>query len=233
MAATSSYRRPVSRSRSRGRYGAPSSAYRRRPSRSRSRSRGHSRSRSPSRSRYHDRYERRGGDRHHDRYNDRYGGRDAGRSYYGRDNARFDSAPQRRTREVYRGTEEERGKSTTLYIGNLPFGYSDRDVAAMMERFGRVRKITVPIDHVRRHNRGFSFVEFEERRDAEDALAKYQGYTIEGRVLRIDWDVGSDRKPSSGPSGSVADSYGGMSTTGSNNGNVRTEVPMHDDASDY
>lgn len=30
--------------------------------------------------------------------------------------------------------------------------------------------------------------------DAEDASYKYNGYTIEGRKLRIDWDVGIDRK---------------------------------------
>lgn len=30
--------------------------------------------------------------------------------------------------------------------------------------------------------------------DAEDASFKYNGYTIEGRKLRIDWDVGVSRK---------------------------------------
>lgn len=30
--------------------------------------------------------------------------------------------------------------------------------------------------------------------DAEDASLKYNGYTIEGRKLRIDWDVGIEKK---------------------------------------
>lgn len=40
----------------------------------------------------------------------------------------------------------------------------------------------------------FAFVEFEQRLDAEDASLKYNGYTIEGRKLRIDWDVGVTKK---------------------------------------
>jgi RNA recognition motif-containing protein len=41
----------------------------------------------------------------------------------------------------------------------------------------------------------FAFVTFEEKADAEDAKAKYESYQVEGRTLRIDWDVGADKKP--------------------------------------
>ena len=40
----------------------------------------------------------------------------------------------------------------------------------------------------------FAFLAFEERRDAEDAKEKYDSYPVEGRRLRIDWDVGRDKK---------------------------------------
>ena len=109
------------------------------------------------------------------------------------------SAVPRERRPVYRGTDEERAASKTLFIGNLPFSFEERDVAHLMERFGPVRKITIPQERFVRKNRGFCFVEFEERRDAEDAMQKYQGYSVEGRELRIDWDVGSDRKFGSRP----------------------------------
>jgi RNA recognition motif-containing protein len=33
----------------------------------------------------------------------------------------------------------------------------------------------------------FAFVEFEERRDAEDAFEKFDGFSVEGRRLRLDW----------------------------------------------
>jgi len=43
-------------------------------------------------------------------------------------------------------------------------------------------------------NKGFAFVEFEERRDAEDAFDKFDGFSVEGRRLKLDWDVGIDKK---------------------------------------
>ena len=45
----------------------------------------------------------------------------------------------------------------------------------------------------------FAFVTFEERVDAEDAKAKYESYQVEGRTLRIDWDVGFERKKGAQP----------------------------------
>lgn len=166
-----------------------------RRSRSPQRARYHSRSRSPVRRRYSSRSRspprrympRDSRDSRDYRSNDRYD------RYESR---RFDRRPPqpRERRPVYRGTEEERAASKTLFIGNLPFFYEERDVSHLMERFGPLRKITIPQERFARKNRGFCFVEFEERRDAEDAMQKYQGYSVEGRELRIDWDVGSERK---------------------------------------
>jgi len=64
----------------------------------------------------------------------------------------------------------------------------------MFERFGRIKNISVPIDRITRRNKGFAFIDFEQKLDAEDAYYKYNNYTIEGRTLRLDWDIGVDRK---------------------------------------
>lgn len=37
-------------------------------------------------------------------------------------------------------------------------------------------------------------MEFEDRRDAEDAFDKYRYYAVEGRKLKLDWDVGLQKK---------------------------------------
>lgn len=43
-------------------------------------------------------------------------------------------------------------------------------------------------------SKGYAFVEFEHRRDAEEAFYKYQDYPLDGRRLRLDWDLGYDKK---------------------------------------
>lgn len=105
-----------------------------------------------------------------------------------------------------------------MFVGNLPYGFEERDVVGLFERFGRLRQVYVPIDRFTRRNKGYSywfhcqylcfsfaFVSFEQRLDAEDAFFKYNGYLLEGRKLRIDWDVGIERKdhlrapPAEGP----------------------------------
>ncbi|CAG8554628.1 13451_t:CDS:10, partial [Racocetra fulgida] len=88
--------------------------------------------------------------------------------------------PPRRSKPIDRGSEKERRDSTTLYVGNLPYAFREQDVADMFERYGRLRKVTVQIDHYTGRNKGFAFVEFEDRRDAEDAFDKYNGTNVEG-----------------------------------------------------
>ncbi|CAG8590765.1 5928_t:CDS:2 [Paraglomus occultum] len=105
----------------------------------------------------------------------------------------------------------ERRDSTTLYVGNLPYNFREQDVADMFERYGRLRKVTVQIDHYTGRNKGFAFVEFEDRRDAEDAFDKYNGFTVEGRRLKLDWDIGLSKKDQHRRDKYGPNDYGGRS----------------------
>jgi len=92
------------------------------------------------------------------------------------------------------GSERDLRTSCTLFIGNLPYHFRERDVAEYFERCGRLRNVTVGINRRTGQSKGHAFVEFEDRRDAEDAFERFQGYNLEGRRLRIDWDIGIDKK---------------------------------------
>ncbi|ORY08100.1 RNA-binding domain-containing protein [Basidiobolus meristosporus CBS 931.73] len=117
--------------------------------------------------------------------------------------------PKRPRGPVDRGSESERLASTTLF--------RERDVADLFERFGRLRNVTVTIDRYTNRNKGFAFVEFEDRRDAEDAFDKYHNFVVEGRRLKMDWDIGRNKKDArrpppprrgGGPPGYGEESYG-------------------------
>ncbi|KAF9428237.1 hypothetical protein BGZ94_002994 [Podila epigama] len=138
-------------------------------------------------------YDYRGGyERGYDRY-DR-GGYGGNRGYdrgYGNSRPR---SPPRRTRTINRGTEEDRAASKTLYIGNIPYSFREPEVEEMFKKFGTIIKVTVVIDQYTGRNKGFAFVEYEDRKAAEEAMEKYNGFDVEGRRLKIDWDIGLGKK---------------------------------------
>ncbi|KAI8340789.1 hypothetical protein BC941DRAFT_418185 [Chlamydoabsidia padenii] len=116
------------------------------------------------------------------------------RRYQRYDDRLYDSRSRSSRRTVDRGTEEERQRSTIIFVGNLPYDYCEKDVAGMFDRYGKLVKITIPIDAVTTKNKGFAFVEFEERRDAQEAMDNFQGFSVEGRRLKLDWDIGLNKK---------------------------------------
>jgi len=98
-----------------------------------------------------------------------------------------------RSPRVY-GNENDRKESSTLFVGNLPYQFRENDVADFFEKSGRLSNITVGINKETGHSKGYAFVTFSDRRDAEEAFNKFQGFVLEGRRLRIDWDVGLEKK---------------------------------------
>jgi len=64
----------------------------------------------------------------------------------------------------------------------------------MFKKFGTIVKITVVLDQYTGRNKGFAFVEYEDRKNAEEAMEKYNGFDVEGRRLKLDWDIGLGKK---------------------------------------
>jgi len=71
-----------------------------------------------------------------------------------------------------RVSEGELRESTTLFIGNLPYHLRERDVADYFGKCGRLRGVTIGFNKRTGQSKGYAFVEYENRRDAEDAYHK-------------------------------------------------------------
>jgi len=60
--------------------------------------------------------------------------------------------------------------------------------------YGELANVVVPIDRTTSRNKGFAFVAYRNRADAENARDTLLHTDIEHRRLRVDWDVGVKNK---------------------------------------
>lgn len=73
---------------------------------------------------------------------------------------------------------------TSIYVGNLPFSATEADLRVLFERHGKVESVKLPNDRETGKPRGFGFVEMPST-DAQTAIAALNGYSMNGRALRV------------------------------------------------
>lgn len=72
-----------------------------------------------------------------------------------------------------------------LYVGNLPYGFSSRELRQLFEPFGAVRAVDVVLDRMTGRSRGFGFVELETAEAAQAAIRALHDTEIGGRRLTV------------------------------------------------
>jgi len=101
-------------------------------------------------------------------------------------------------------------RESRLYVGNLPPRARERDVEDIFGKYGKIEYVEIK----GRPDRGppFAFIEFQDSRDAEDAVRGRDGYDFDGHRLRVEFTKGTGpRGPGGRPiNGSRAD-YGSRS----------------------
>lgn len=72
-----------------------------------------------------------------------------------------------------------------LYIGNLSYDTTEAEVREILEEFGPIVDLHMPVDRDSGRPRGFVFVTFSTKELAEAAMAKLDGFDFGGRNLRV------------------------------------------------
>ncbi len=72
-----------------------------------------------------------------------------------------------------------------LYVGNLPYTVADDDLRSLFSQAGTVESAQVMSERDTGRSRGFGFVEMATDADAENAIRMFDGYTMDGRQLRV------------------------------------------------
>lgn len=76
------------------------------------------------------------------------------------------------------------GARMKIYVGNLPFSTTNRDLETMFERFGAVESAQVVTDRDTGRSRGFGFVEMADG-DARRAIEELADTDVDGRKLTV------------------------------------------------
>lgn len=104
-------------------------------------------------------------------------------------------------------TMEREGQENTLRVSNLTKAVTEDDLRELFERFGRIHRISLPRiekDGVK-EPRGFAYIAFVNREDAEKALDKLQGYGYDHLIIKLEW--AKPTKDSGGGGGGLSGGY--------------------------
>ncbi len=75
--------------------------------------------------------------------------------------------------------------ATRLYVGNLSYATTEDELRSLFEQAGRVTSIHMPVDRATGQPRGFAFVEMGSTDEANEAIRKFDGYTLGNRQIRV------------------------------------------------
>ena len=88
-----------------------------------------------------------------------------------------------------------------IYVGNLPYQVSDRELKELFEQHGEVSSATVIIDKFTGRSKGFGFVEMPDQGAAESAVNALNETDMEGRNLRVNEARPREDRPRGGDGG--------------------------------
>ncbi|KAJ6892098.1 hypothetical protein NC651_025327 [Populus alba x Populus x berolinensis] len=80
-----------------------------------------------------------------------------------------------------------RNEENSVRVTNLSEDTREPDLLELFRTFGAVSRVYVAIDQKTGVSRGFGFVNFVSKEDAERAINKLNGYGYDNLILRVEW----------------------------------------------
>jgi cold-inducible RNA-binding protein len=105
---------------------------------------------------------------------------------------------------------------TKLYVGNLPYSTTMEDLRSLFEAAGEIVSVSVITDRETGRSKGFGFVEMASEEEAEEAIKRFNGWSLEKRVLTVNEARPREERPRYGDSSGRPRSGGGGSYGGGN-----------------
>ena len=104
-----------------------------------------------------------------------------------------------------------------LYVGNLSYSTTEDDLRTLFMQAGTVTSVALIKDRDSGQSKGFAFVEMGNQTEAQGAISKFNGYSMNDRQLTV--NMARPREERSG--GGFGGNRGGNSRGGNRNNNQR------------
>jgi RNA recognition motif-containing protein len=96
-----------------------------------------------------------------------------------------------------------------LFVGNLPYETSEADLRQHFSAVGALSHVFLPVDRETGRPRGFAFVEFPDKAQADAAIVQLNSQPFKGRTLSVSEARARDDRPAGGPGGGFSRGPGG------------------------
>ncbi|MEP7342909.1 MAG: hypothetical protein ABI977_34590 [Acidobacteriota bacterium] len=87
-----------------------------------------------------------------------------------------------------------------LFVGNLPYNATEAELREHFSAAGPVSYLSLPTDRETGQPRGFAFIEFNERSQAEDAIRRFNNQLFKGRPIAVSEARAREDRPPGGVS---------------------------------
>lgn len=110
------------------------------------------------------------------------------------------------------GFGDKDGTENTLRVSNLTKSVTEEDLRDLFERFGKVHRISLPKmerfegANVIKEPRGFAYIAFARKEDAEMAMARLDGYGYDHLIIKVEW-AKQNKEGGSGSGSGVPSQY--------------------------
>jgi len=75
--------------------------------------------------------------------------------------------------------------SKKVYVGNLPFSVSEKELSEMFSSYGEITEAIVIKDKYSGRSKGFGFVTFANDESADKAISEMNEKDVQGRALKV------------------------------------------------
>lgn len=107
---------------------------------------------------------------------------------------------------------DDANAENTIKVSNLTKSVTEEDLKELFDRFGSIFRVSLPKlerkeadGRIVKEPKGFAYVAFYNKRDAEMAMEKLQGHGYDHLILKLEW--AQPQKPGTGGGGASGDQY--------------------------